>query len=41
MNIDPRSEFIQGDILDTDELKAVFSTSYDAVLHFAAPQLYA
>ena len=41
INIDPRAEFIRGDILNTDELKAVFSKSYDAVFHFAAPQLYA
>ncbi len=36
INIDPRAEFIRGDILNTDELKAVFSKSYDAVFHFAA-----
>jgi UDP-glucose 4-epimerase len=36
INIDPRAEFIGGDILNTDELKAVFSKSYDAVFHFAA-----
>ena len=41
INIDPRAEFIRGDILNTDELKAVFSKSYDAEFHFAAPQLYA
>ena len=41
MNIDPRAEFIRGDILNIDELKAVFSKSYDVVFHFDAPQLYA
>ena len=41
MNIDPRSEFIRGDILNIDELKDVFSKSYDVVFRFAAPQLYA
>ena len=36
MNIDPRAEFIRGDILNTDELKALFIKPYDAVFHFAS-----
>ena len=36
INIDPRAEFIQGDILNTDELNSVFSKPYDAVFHFAS-----
>ena len=36
INIDSRAEFIQGDILNNNDLKNVFSKKYDAVFHFAA-----
>lgn len=36
INIDSRAEFIQGDILNNDDLKDVFNGKFDAVFHFAA-----
>ena len=36
INIDSRAKFIWGDILNIEELEAVFSNPYDAVFHFAA-----
>lgn len=35
-NIPPQATFIKGDILNTDDLKAVFAHPFDAVVHFAA-----
>jgi len=36
INIDSRAEFIQGDILISNNLNSLFSKKYDAVFHFAA-----
>ncbi|MBC8312594.1 MAG: UDP-glucose 4-epimerase GalE [Candidatus Marinimicrobia bacterium] len=36
INIDSRAEFIQGDILNSNNLNSLFSKKYDAVFHFAA-----
>lgn len=36
INIDSRAEFIQGNILNNDDLKDVFNGKFDAVFHFAA-----
>ena len=36
INIDSRAEFIQGNILNNDDLKDVFNEKFDAVFHFAA-----
>ena len=35
-NIDSRVDFIQGNILNNDDLKDVFNGNFDAVFHFAA-----
>jgi len=36
INIDSRAGFIQGNILNNDDLKAVFNGEFEAVFHFAA-----
>jgi len=36
INVDSRTNMIKGDILNIDELKNVFTRSYDVVFHFAA-----
>ena len=36
INIDSRAEFIQGNILNNDDLQDVFNGKFDAVFHFAA-----
>ena len=36
LNIDSRAKFIQGDILQNDDLKNVFNEKFEAVFHFAA-----
>ena len=36
INVDSRANMIKGDILNIDELKNVFTRSYDVVFHFAA-----
>ena len=36
LNIDSRAEFIQGNILNNDDLKNVFNGKFEAVFHFAA-----
>ena len=36
INIDSRVDFIQGNILNNDDLKDVFNGKFDAVFHFAA-----
>ncbi len=36
INIDSRAEFIQGNILNNDDLKVFFNGQFDAVFHFAA-----
>ena len=35
-NIDPRAKFIQGDILNQNDLSNIFQKDYSAVFHFAA-----
>ena len=36
INVDSQAELVKGDILNIDELKNVFTKSYDVVFHFAA-----
>ena len=36
INVDSRAEMVQGDILNIDELKNLFTRPYDVVFHFAA-----
>ena len=36
INVDRRAVFIKGDIIDLNDLNAVFHKKYDAVFHFAA-----
>jgi len=36
LNIDSRAEFIQGNILNNDDLENVFNEKFEAVFHFAA-----
>ena len=36
INIDSRAEFVQGDILNPNDLQSVFQASFDTVFHFAS-----